>query len=708
MIDFIQVSLRKKFQAFLWYALSEMKYVQLFKYSFVGLLLSGIFIFSLSGVSIYKVYHEHMFRNAEAVASSIREAVVDQEWRALFAVNADGDVHLQIDKSKYSDFDRRLRNFLKPFQIVKIKVFSLQREIIYSTDQTIIGKVIKQNERLEKALIGDIVSRLEAGAELKDLEGERRIDIDVIETYLPVEGKNGKIAGCFELYADVTPYRQEFKKMFYMSMGTLFLVLVLVFGVLILLLRHVLRAMFSNFNELRETQGRLAQMAFYDCLTGLPNRNLVKDRFQQLQAQAVRHKKIVAVFSMDLDHFKQINDSQGHLAGDQFLVKVSERLKSFIRKEDTIGRLGGDEFVVLLGNLEHEEEAVKLARKIVDSMRFPFDINGKEVYSGLSVGISFFPNHGAELETVFKHADMALYRAKEVRGGYEIFTLTMNDKVLHKMNLQQNLRKAIENDELFLLYQPKVDLATGNIDGVEALVRWHRPNGEIIPPDQFIPIAEESNLIHLLGEWVLYSACRQIRAWSMSSGFPLKVAINVSSRQFERSDLMKTATKALAETGADPRLLEFEITETTLMQDAQRVVNTLLAFKAMGIQSSIDDFGTGYSSLGYISHLPVESLKIDKTFVKNFHDKSGRAIILAIIALCKDLGLKTIAEGVETKAQHDFLRENGCDQYQGFWFSRPVLADEIDKLVQEMNLLGGQKSGLFLKQSRKVIGSMMS
>lgn len=688
MIDFIKLSLRRKVQAYWVYALSQMKYSQLFKFIVVGLFLSATLIFFLSGISIYKAYHEHMFRNAEAVGGSLREAIAGQEWQSLFAVDAAGEVRLQIDKSGLQDFDRRIRGFLKPFQIVKIKVFNLGREIVYSTDNSIIGKVIKKNDRLNKALGGRIVSRLETGAELKDLEGERRIDIDVIEMYLPVEGKNGKIAGCFELYVDVTPYRQEFKTMFFMSMGMLLMALVLVFGALVLLLGQALKALFSNFNELRETQGKLTQMAFYDSLTGLPNRNLVKDRFQQLRAHAVRHKKKVAVFSMDLDHFKQVNDSQGHLAGDQFLVKVSERLKSFIRKEDTIGRLGGDEFVILLGNLDHEEEALRLGPKIVGSMKRPFEINGKEIYSGLSVGISFFPNDGADLETVFKHADMALYRAKEKRGGYELFTSSMNDKVIRRMNLQQNLRKAIENDELLLHYQPKVDLASGNISGVEALVRWHRRNGEIIPPDQFIPIAEESNLIHALGEWVLYSACKQIRAWDTTPGLSLKVAINVSSQQFEHADLIKTITKALDHTGADPCRLELEITETTLMRDAQRVVKTLLAFKAMGLQSSIDDFGTGYSSLGYIRHLPVESLKIDQTFVKSHCDRSGRAIILAITALCKDLGLKTIAEGVETRAQYDFLRQIGCDQYQGYWFSRALPSDEIEKLVCAKRLPG--------------------
>lgn len=439
----------------------------------------------------------------------------------------------------------------------------------------------------------------------------------------------------------------------------------------------------EQFNEkLKTNQKAIEQMAFYDSLTNLPNRNLLRDRFEVMLAQATRNGKKVAVFYMDLDFFKNLNDSQGHEAGDKFLVEVGQYIKSCIRKGDTVGRLGGDEFVILLGNLEYEEEAVKLAQKLNKKMEAPFNIDGTEVYSGFSIGIAFFPNDGQDMETVFKNADIAMYQAKKKGGNtFQLFTSSMNERVIHKINIKQNLKTAIERDEFELYYQPKVDLKTENITGFEALLRWRSPEGKLLLPGQFVPIAEESGLILDLGKWVLDAACKQIKTWNKLTNQTLPLAINLSTLQFKQFDLVKNIAKTIEEYDVDPSLFELEITESVLMIDASITVNNLSSLREMGFKLTLDDFGTGYSSLSYLTKLPVQSLKIDKAFVGDFQDRRNHAIILSLITLCKDLELTTIAEGVETPEQRDFLLGNGCDQYQGYLFQPPLPAHEIANLI---------------------------
>jgi polar amino acid transport system substrate-binding protein len=439
----------------------------------------------------------------------------------------------------------------------------------------------------------------------------------------------------------------------------------------------------EKFNEkIKTNQKAIEQMAFYDSLTNLPNRNLLKDRFEVMLAQASRLNKKVAVFYMDLDHFKNLNDSQGHQAGDQFLVEVGQFIKSVIRKGDTVGRLGGDEFVILLGNIDHEEEAIKLAQKLNLKMKAPFDINGREVYSGFSIGIAFYPNDGTDMKTVFENADIAMYQAKKRgRNTFQLFTSSMNEKIIQKVNLKQDIQRAIEKDEFELHYQPQIDLAKGNITGIEALLRWRLPDGKLLFPDKFIPVAEESGLILDLGEWVLNAACRQIKSWNKLPNPMPPLAINLSTLQFKQFNLVKNIAKTIEQYGIDPSVFELEITETALMVDTSITIKNLNALREMGFRLSLDDFGTGFSSLNYLTKLPVQTLKIDKTFISDYKDKRNHAIILALITLCKDLELTTIAEGVETEEQRDFLFKSGCDQYQGYLFSRPLPAEEIANLI---------------------------
>ncbi len=440
-------------------------------------------------------------------------------------------------------------------------------------------------------------------------------------------------------------------------------------------------AIVEDITSQKEMEDHIKQLAFYDTLTNLPNRNLLKDRMQIMLAHARRHNKKFAVLYMDLDNFKTVNDNLGHDAGDQFLKSVTKRLKECLRKDDTLGRLSGDEFIILTPTLKDEKDASKLAQKINEVMQPPFLISNKEIFSNFSIGISFYPDDGQDIATLLKNADIAMYRAKEMGGHiYRLFTESMNEKINHRMTMEQNLRKAIDNEELELHYQPKVD-QFGQVKGLEALVRWPQPDGKTLSPAVFIPIAEESRIINLLGKWVIVEACKQIREWKNKYGSWINVAVNISGKQFEQTDLVKEIKEILTITKIDPSFLEIEVTETAVMRDVDSVIKILKQLKETGIQSNIDDFGSGYTSLGFLKRFPVRSLKIDQSFIRGYQDQSNQAIIEGIITICHGMGLEVVAEGVETENQFKYLKKLNCNGYQGYFFSKPLPANETTKFI---------------------------
>lgn len=446
---------------------------------------------------------------------------------------------------------------------------------------------------------------------------------------------------------------------------------------------NLILAIVEDKTDQKTMETKMNQMAFYDNLTGLPNRNLLIDRFELLIAQAQRRNNKVAALFLDLDNFKSVNDSLGHQIGDQYLKEIAQRLKSCLRKEDTVGRLGGDEFVLLLANLDQEEEAAKLSEKVLQQFSKSFDLAGNEIFACFSIGISFFPNDGKDAETLLKHSDMAMYRAKEKGGNnYQIFTSAMNAQVTHRMKIEQKLRKAIEKKELEVYYQPKVDVKSKELTGLEALLRWRDSDGNIISPGEFIPLAEESRLIVSIGEWVIETVCKQISEWKKEELSPVPVAINVSGRQFDQN-IFKVVMESLNSCQLEAGAIELEITETTIMKDTETVIKVLSQLKEAGVYSAIDDFGTGYSSLNYLKFLPVNTLKIDQTFIRDITDQNNKAITRTIIAMSQFFGLKTVAEGVETEVQRDFLLESKCDQFQGFLFSKPLPSNEISKFIKK-------------------------
>ena len=436
---------------------------------------------------------------------------------------------------------------------------------------------------------------------------------------------------------------------------------------------------------LRQQQYHLQRLVHFDDLTRLPNRALYYDRLSQALFQAKRATQKVAVMFVDLDRFKDINNTSGHRVGDLLLKDVAARLQAIVRASDTVARMGGDDFTILLPNLEDPENASRVAQKIVQKISEVYQVEGNDIYITASVGITIFPNDGQTVDKLLKNADTAMYHAKSNgRNVFKFYSQEMNVRMKNRIDLQNSLRHALERSEFVLYYQPRVNIADRSISGMEALIRWSHPGKGMILPDIFIPLAEETGLIVPIGEWVIRAACLQIRKWQAQGNPPFPVAVNVSAYQFWRTKFAETVTKILEETGVSPAFLEIELTESAIMKDVDSTINILRDFKSLGIMISIDDFGTGYSSLSQLKRFPIDSLKIDQSFIANATTNADdRAIVIAIIAMAHSLGLNIIAEGVETEAQLALLSEQGCQEMQGYLFSKPLPPDLLTKLLHE-------------------------
>ncbi|HEX7465240.1 MAG TPA: EAL domain-containing protein, partial [Usitatibacter sp.] len=439
-----------------------------------------------------------------------------------------------------------------------------------------------------------------------------------------------------------------------------------------------------DVTERLNTERTIHYMAHHDALTGLPNRRLMQDRLNQAIMSARRKQRHVAVLFLDLDRFKVVNDTPGHDTGDFILKDVARRLSSCVREGDTVSREGGDEFVMILPDLERPEHARVVADKILKELIRPVEIGGHEIHVTPSIGISHYPNDATDVHQLLKHADNAMYQAKDAgRNTIRFFTNDLNFLLSKRLEIESRLRRAIDNEEFFLRYQPQVELATGRISGMEALIRWNDPQkGEIFPKD-FIFVAEELGLIVPIGEWVFRTACRQLRQWEQDGLPPVTISINISPRQFMSRRLVSTLLAIVREIGANPRYIELEITETMIMRNVEQSIETLSQLRSVGMQVAVDDFGVGYSSLGQLKRLPASSMKIDRSFIMNVpEDSSSGSITEAIIAMAKRLKLRCIAEGVETRAQLEFLRANHCEAFQGYLFSRPVTALEATAMLK--------------------------
>jgi diguanylate cyclase (GGDEF)-like protein/PAS domain S-box-containing protein len=441
---------------------------------------------------------------------------------------------------------------------------------------------------------------------------------------------------------------------------------------------------FHDVSVARAITLKMSYLAQHDSLTDLPNRVLLNDRLNEAIHLSGRHHRKLAVIFLDLDHFKHINDSLGHVIGDRLLQSVARRLFTCVRSSDTVSRQGGDEFVVLLWEVREAQDAAVTATKILEAVRSPHHIDEHELHISASIGIVTYPDDGLDAETLLKRADLAMYHAKDAgRDSFQFFKLEMNERAVERQTVEDSLRHAIERNELVLHYQPTLDLATGEIIGAEALIRWHHPERGLVPPKEFISIAEDCGLIVPIGRWVLREACRQARAWQVSGLPALGMSTNVSSVELRSPGFVAGLRSILADTGLEPRLLELELNETVLIDESRSVADVLRELKEIGVRLALDDFGTGYSSLTHLKRFPIDALKIDQSFVHDLTtDIDGASIVTAMIGIGKNLRMLVVAEGVETRQQLQILRKHGCHQAQGYYFGRPVPGEEFSRLLE--------------------------
>ena len=604
----------------------------------------------------------------------------------LLTLDSEGKKVLKVSPNQFPDFDKQMLFYLHPLNIIKIKIFSKDREIIYSTDHSIIGKIDINNIKLEKAFKGEVVSKLENKKKIWDLKGEQKTNRDIIETYLPIKDENNEILGSFEIYLDITQYRENVNNALKLSLAIFAITLLLAFGFLFLIMR-------KGTKELDKNVEKLNHQASYDQLTNLPNRanfTLYLDRILKRSQQEDDY--LFAVLFIDLDRFKVINDSLGHIIGDKLLIEVARRLEICIRPTDKISRapefdrvsrFGGDEFAVFLNDIKDISSASRVADRIQRALQKPFNLEGRELYTSASMGIALSTTGYKSADDILRDADSAMYRAKDTgRAHSEIFDNAMHVKVSKMLQLESDLRAAVEKEQFELYYQPIVSAANNDIVGVEALIRWNHPKQGLIMPMDFIPIAEEIGLISTIGEWVLRTACAQSKVWQDAGHHNILMKVNFSSRQFKDENLTALIKEIINETGISPHLLDIEITESIAMEKSSvRILNQLTS---LGLQTSIDDFGTGYSSLSTLTQFPIKTLKIDRSFVNDIaNDENAKTIIKTIIAMAHSLNMEVIAEGVETEEQLAFLQSQKSEKIQGFLFSRPVPKEELRKLLEQ-------------------------
>lgn len=445
------------------------------------------------------------------------------------------------------------------------------------------------------------------------------------------------------------------------------------------------RSVLMSFSEARENAERFAEQARSDSLTGLGNRSMFQEELHACLGRAERSGKLVALMILDLDHFKDVNDTLGHHVGDQLLIRVAEILRENARAVDTVVRLGGDEFAIILDDLDRIDGAVTQANRILKALSEMHSICGHDLHPGASIGITSYPQDGREPDVLLKNADLALYRAKsEGRGNIQLYRHELHLRVIERNAIERDLRTALIENQFVLYYQPKIDLATGDIAGAEALIRWLHPDRGMVPPDVFISVAEKNGLICDITDWVMADACRQVRCWMDAGIPPVSVAVNVSALDLRRPDFTDRVAATLVSAGVSPKYLEIEVTESTMMHDVDQVIGTLRRLRALGVRISIDDFGTGYSSLAYLKKFPVQRLKIDRSFVIDMTtDVNSHAIPQLIIDLARNLGVSVLAEGVETESQRDILASMGCEEAQGYLYSAPVPINEFEAMLND-------------------------
>jgi diguanylate cyclase (GGDEF)-like protein len=584
--------------------------------------------------------------------------------------------------------DRDLRRLAGSLSIIKVKVYDLHGTTVYSTDPGQIGQDASQNPGFLRARDGYPISNLTYRERIDSWEGEIA-ERHILATYVPVHIYDAEpVEAVLEAYNDVTALVENAQRGQWKILAAVLGAMGLVYLVVQLILMRYRRLLHEQERERAAQEERIRHQAYHDPLTELPNRASFSEHLEEAMRRAKRASWPLALLFVDLDLFKRVNDSLGHDAGDRLLRVVAERIRRAVREADILFRMGGDEFTVLLEDVRGPEEAAMVASRMLEAIAEPVQLQHHEISVSASIGIALYPRDDTVGERLLKSADTAMYRAKELgRNRYAFFAREMNERVESQMLIEAALRRALKNDEFVLHFQPRVSLS-GRATGAEALLRWQHPEWGLVEPARFVPLLEETGLVVPVGAWVLREACRHAKAWQEAGLPPLRVSVNLSSRQFRSEGLFEVVSEALRSSGLAPQLLELELTESLLVENVEHAMGVMGRLKAIGTAISIDDFGTGYSSLGYLKRFPIDSLKIDKSFVRDIATSpKDAAIVKAISALARSLGIGLIAEGVEEPWQVDFLRARQCTEMQGYLFSRPVPAEQVVEALRRAYVL---------------------
>ena len=585
---------------------------------------------------------------------------------------------------KIKAMDNIIREQVRGLHVIKIKVYNLDGLTIFSSDFKQIGESKKIHASFQQAISGEVVSKLSFRDKIY-AQDELIQNRNIISSYVPIRtGLNNDIEGVFEVYKDVTPIIADIDAIQKKVIAGVVSTLLSLFLVLYFLVRHADKIIMKQSHAQQKITEKVSHVAFYDSLTGLPNRILFLERLEHALQVAVRSQKLVVLMFIDLDRFKQVNDNLGHEAGDQLLRQVASRFNGCIRTGDTVARISGDEFTILLENLLNIELATAIAQRVINEMGQSFHLGDNEVFVTCSIGLSIYPFDDDNASSLVKKADTAMYYSKSHgRNNYHYYSPKMLRHGSQQFEIEKDLNNAIINSEFLVYFQPKINLTDMNMNGMEALIRWKHPDKGLISPVEFIPVLEETGMIIQVGEWVLRESCRRTKQW-LDEGFaPLRVAVNVSGIQFHQQGFFDMVTSVLDETGLDAKYLELELTESCLIEDADRNIDMMGALKKIGVVFTIDDFGTGYSSLSYLCKLPVNTLKVDRGFLQDMTiNREKRSIITAIISFAHSLNMDVVVEGVETSQQLIFVSAMRCTAVQGFLLSKPLSVDEFYSLLK--------------------------
>ena len=572
-----------------------------------------------------------------------------------------------------------LRRLADGLPVVKVKIYDLHGLTVFSTDPRQIGEDKTPNPGYQRARIGYPASNLTYRERFDAWEGERA-ERHILATYVPVHVyEAAPVEAVLEVYTDVTDLVARMQRSQWTILAAVLGTMAAIYLVMHLILGRYQRLLRQQERNRAEQEERIRHQAYHDPLTDLPNRASFAEHLEEAMRRAKRAGWPLALLFLDLDLFKRVNDSLGHDAGDRLLRIAAERIRRAVREADMLFRMGGDEFTVLLEDVRGPEEAAMVASRVLEAMGEPLQLQHHEIAVTASIGIALYPRDDVVGERLVKSADTAMYRAKELgRNRYAFFAPEMNERVESQMQMEAALRRALRNDEFVLHFQPRVSAASGRVTGAEALLRWRHPEWGLVEPARFVPLLEETGMVVPVGAWVLAEACRQAKAWQVAGLPPLRVSVNLSSRQFRSETLFDSVTEALRASHLAPQLLELELTESLLVENVEHAMGVMGKLKAIGAAISIDDFGTGYSSLVYLKRFPIDSLKIDRSFVRDIATSpKDAAIVKAISVLARSLGIGLIAEGVEEPWQVEYLRGQHCTELQGFLFSRALPPDQI-------------------------------